>query len=143
MPDLSLAEAASTLGISVETVRRRIKRGQLASHHDAEGHVLVTVPGSDGQMAVNGLADARQDDRQRQADASQDAAASVFHRELVDALKAHIADLQQRLDASEQAEAELRRLLGMALQRPTLPAPEPTSHDVRLPRPWWRRLWRW
>src|SRR3954454_12586556 len=44
MPALLLPEAAAVLGVSVDTIRRRVRRGQLAATHDAEGRVLVEVP---------------------------------------------------------------------------------------------------
>lgn len=36
-----LAEAAATLGVSVDTIRRRVKRGELASHTDSQGRIVV------------------------------------------------------------------------------------------------------
>ena len=35
----SLVEAANRLGVSVQTVRRRVKRGQLDAAYDARGHI--------------------------------------------------------------------------------------------------------
>ena len=63
-----------------------------------------------------------------------------------DHFERQLADLHQHLEASEQAEAELRRLLAAALQKRALPAPrEPESApgaDMP-PRPWWTRWWPW
>ena len=63
-------------------------------------------------------------------------------------LEHQVADFQQRLAARELAEAELRRLLALALQTRALPAPrdapEKPLHDETIPRPWWERwLWWW
>lgn len=44
MPDLPLRDAADYLGVSVDTVRRRVKRGELRSHKDVRGWQIVTVP---------------------------------------------------------------------------------------------------
>ena len=43
MPELTLPQAAAALGVSVDTVRRRIKRGDLPARTDAAGRHLVTV----------------------------------------------------------------------------------------------------
>jgi excisionase family DNA binding protein len=64
---------------------------------------------------------------------------------LVVTLEASIADLRQRLDQAEQGQAELRRLLALALQERALP--EPSAEDVQSdtsasPRRWWER-WQW
>ena len=62
-----------------------------------------------------------------------------------DQLEATVADLRGRLNAQEQAEAELRRLLALALQTRVLPEPrdETVSRDT-ISRPWWAALlWWW
>ena len=68
------------------------------------------------------------------------------HAQLVATLEASIADLRQRLDHAEQAQAELRRLLALALQKRALP--EPKSEDLHnytstSTRPWWERWLAW
>ena len=44
MAEVGIAAAAAALGVSGDTVRRRIKRGELVSRRTAGGRVLVTVP---------------------------------------------------------------------------------------------------
>jgi excisionase family DNA binding protein len=44
MPALLLPEAAAVLGVSVDTIRRRVRKGQLTATHDAEGRLLVEIP---------------------------------------------------------------------------------------------------
>jgi hypothetical protein len=66
---------------------------------------------------------------------------------LVAHLERENAWLRAQVDAHQQAEAELRKLLALALQRPALPAPrdEHLQTDGTGSRPWWRRwraLWR-
>jgi hypothetical protein len=66
--------------------------------------------------------------------------------QLVATLEASIADLRQRLDHAEQAQAELRRLLALALRERALP--EPSTEDLHnytsaSPRPWWERWLSW
>lgn len=43
MPEMSIIEAAATLGVSPETIRKRVRRGELPSHKDDRGHYLVDV----------------------------------------------------------------------------------------------------
>src|SRR4051794_16675351 len=126
MPALLLPEAAAALGVSVDTIRRRVRKGQLVATHDAEGRLLVEVP-----PARYAPADAMQDaiqtaeaawqmpstppDPAMQVPSSDDA---DHARELLaevrlqrDQLEATVGDLRGRLDTAEQAQAELRRLL--------------------------------
>jgi len=44
VPDVTLEQAAIALGVSVDTVRRRIRLGQLSAHRDAGGRSRVAVP---------------------------------------------------------------------------------------------------
>lgn len=73
-----------------------------------------------------------------------------------DQFEASVADLRERLDqaeahltAAELAQAELHRLLALALQRPALPAPRDTPADPSggpteaSSRPWWAALLWW
>jgi nitric oxide reductase activation protein len=166
MPALLLPEAAAALGVSVDTIRRRVRKGQLVATHDAEGRLLVEVP-----TARQPQADAVQDAMQTAAAAWQapssppeparqvpstdnaDHARALLEevRRQRDQLEATVGDLRARLDqaethltAAEQAQAELRRLLALALQTRALPEPrdEPVPTDGRSSRPWWAR-WRW
>ena len=42
-PDLTLPEAAALLGSSVDTVRRRIKAGQIRAFHDDRGRIRISA----------------------------------------------------------------------------------------------------
>jgi chromosome segregation ATPase len=50
MADMLLAEAAAALGVSVDTIRRRVKRGELAHHTDSQGRIVVHLANSVEQM---------------------------------------------------------------------------------------------
>jgi excisionase family DNA binding protein len=66
--------------------------------------------------------------------------------QLVATLEASIADLRQRLDHAERAQAELRRLLALALEERALAEPKPDglhSYTSTSPRPWWERWLAW
>jgi hypothetical protein len=119
-------EAARVLGISERAVRKRITANTLAATRTATGWLveLAAVPRAVPAALVDELRHQR------------------------DALEATVVDLRARLDGAEQAQAELRRLLALALQTRALPEPrdtptesggeptEPSSH------PWWAR-WAW
>jgi hypothetical protein len=147
MADCTLAEAATTLGVSVETTRRRVKRGQLASHHDDDGRLRIHLADTARHPPVNGQAPASQDASHRLPDDSQPS------RELVDTLQATITEQRVELEARRREVQELHVLLERA-QRLALPAPtsfqpgekldtDPKSHDATLPRPWWAALLWW
>ena len=74
-----------------------------------------------------------------------------------DQLEATVADLRSRLDdagrrldfaersiqAHQQGEAELRRLLAAALQQRALAAPTESHSETERASPWWARWWPW
>jgi hypothetical protein len=139
MADCTLAEAATTLGVSVETIRRRVKRGQLASHHDAAGHLWIHLPDPARQPSVNGQAPASQGASHRLPDDSQPS------RELVDTLQATVAEQRVELEARRREVQELHVLLQRA-QMLALPAPSSaeTLESLERSRPWWTALlWWW
>ena len=43
MAEITITEAASTLGVSPETIRRRVRRGELPSRKDERGRYLLDV----------------------------------------------------------------------------------------------------
>ena len=49
MAEMTVAEAAERLGVSVETIRRWIRSGQLVSRRDPRGHVTVEVLAGSGR----------------------------------------------------------------------------------------------
>ena len=129
---LTLDEAAAILGVNREAVRSRVRRGSLSGEKIA-GVWYVSLA---GQVATGRPADRPPRPGPR--------------NELVATLQAEVEDLRRRLDRSQEAEAELRRLLAGALHSlpagsPT-PAPEQTHSAPQTAvtppprRPWWRRL---
>jgi hypothetical protein len=137
MADCTLAEAATTLGVSVETIRRRVKRAQLASHHDAAGHLWIHLTDPARQPSVNGQTPVSQGARHRLPDASQPS------RELVDTLQATVAEQRVELEARRREVQELHVLLQRA-QLLALPTPSSpgTVESLERSRSWWRR-WAW
>jgi excisionase family DNA binding protein len=143
---LSVAEAADALGITVDAVRSRVKRGTI-DHVRVGGRVYVLLgddelrPGRD------------QDDDQgggQDATTPEDRTAEL------------IATLREQLQAERQAHAEARRIIAGLVERiPAIEAPqeatespqtveeEPERAEPRpatvesqegVQRPWWRRV---
>lgn len=129
-PTVDVATAAARLGITPEAVYKRIRRGQLQATR-LDGRWFVDLDGSTNR---NGQADKPAEP----LDGPRSDGSSSSSSELVAVLEAEVADLRQ-------ANAELRKLLALALQRPLLEAPtDLASVDAKCqPRPWWRRWLVW
>jgi hypothetical protein len=116
MPLLNLVEAAQHFGVSVDTIRRRLHRGELQGQH--QGRVwLIEVPEPSTGPA---------DTKQSTADAEQGV------DRLVEALQAQMKAQQEQLKAKDEQIRELHVLLQQT--QAALPAP-------RNGRSWWR-WWR-
>ena len=137
---LTVPEAATVLGVTVDAVRGRIRRGKLASEHDKNGtvHVWVDAPEADRPEPSTTVGEPVRD-----------------QSELVE-------ELRDRVRSLEEANREMRRLLAGLIERvPQLEAPrderespksvgeeagstppaqehqEETSRERQVP--WWRR----
>ena len=139
---LTVTEAAERLGISVEAVRGRIKRGTLRGEKGPDGTVFVFV-----------------DTNQSRPDASQSTDHPTDKSELVADLRERVEDLKEQLERANERDRENRRLLAAALERipPQLEAPseprespemateeeaeqQPRGVQEGAQRPWWRRV---
>jgi hypothetical protein len=145
---LTVAEAAEVLGVTVDAVRGRIRRGTLDSERES-GTVYVWVD----------LAEA---DRPGPSETSR--GPSPDQSELVGELRGRVEDLRDQLQAERQAHAEARRIIAGLVERlPAIEAPqeppeaaetveeEPERAEPRpatggaqegAQRPWWRRVFR-
>ncbi len=161
MPEVSIAEAATLLGTSTDTVRRRIKRGELNARRVGAGRLLVTVP--DGcedvppaSPSLSLLGNGSRELVSLQAELEKAQALleeTCRHR---DDLSLVVAQLNQHLEAAQVERAELRRLLAGAqnqlstlLALPSSAGHLPTGAEQR-PKPsaqqalgkrWWQ-FWR-
>jgi hypothetical protein len=146
LPDLTIPQAAARLGVSVDTVKRRCKRGALRCRRTAEGRVLVEL---DGDPNVEDAAQPRGSAPQVQGDAFNNVKGILARLEAVTAERDW---LRRRVESAEAERHELRVLLGAAQQSmaAALPAPQDAPHpavrttDSAEPgthRPWWR-FWR-
>jgi hypothetical protein len=140
-----VAEAADALGITVDAVRSRIKRGTMA--HERKGARVYVLLGADESRPGH------DQDTDQVGDQG-----TTAPEDRTDEL---IATLREQLQAERQAHAEARRLLAAALER--IPAIEAPADDRESPqtveeeperaqpqssteeaqegvrRPWWRR----
>ena len=142
---LTVPEAAEVLGVTVDAVRGRIRRGTLDSERES-GTVYVWVERAESY-------------RPRPSETGR--GPSPDQSELVGELRGRVEDLREQLQAERQAHAEARRIIAGLVERiPAIEAPQEASEgaetveeqtevsesrfttpgaqeDVR--RPWWRR----
>jgi excisionase family DNA binding protein len=132
MQQVSIDEAARLLGVSQDTIRRRIRNGELKAHQETrpQGYVWRVIlpdkePEPEGQNHVGNtylsseLIEALRDTIQRQDDT--------------------IAQLWTQLEAKDgQLETRAREVqeLHVLLQQAQAVLPAPRDN-----RPWWQRLW--
>jgi flagellar motility protein MotE (MotC chaperone) len=142
---LSVAEAADALGVTVDAIRSRVKRGTIA-HERKGGRVYVLLGGDESRPGHDQHTDQVTDQGARE---SEDRTAEL------------IATLREQLQAERQAHAEARRIIAGLVERiPAIEAPQEPSEasetvegeperaephpDALRPqegvqRPWWRR----
>jgi len=96
-PELTLAEAATLLGSSVDTVRRRIKTGQIRAFHDDRGRIRISASVT---YTPDGAADDEATDAESLARMWTELKSA---RDQLDASHVEAARLQAELDAAEKA----------------------------------------
>ena len=141
-----MAEAADALGITVDAVRSRVKRGTI-DHERKGGRVYVLLGADESRPGHDQYTDQVTDQGARE---SEDRTAEL------------IATLREQLQAERQAHAEARRIIAGLVERiPAIEAPqeaseasgtveeEPDRAEPRpvtvesqesVQRPWWRRV---
>jgi hypothetical protein len=120
---LNLQEASGELGLTIDALRKRVKRGVLKSERGTDGRIYVFL------------------DTDQESD---------YPRSDSERL---ISTLEEQLRLEREAHAEARRLLAAALERipalepsaetresPEAPAEDVGSGDVPPRRSWWRRM---
>jgi hypothetical protein len=144
MHRLSTQDAAVALGISVEALRQRIRRGSVRSEKDADGSVWVYVQYQDKIH-------------------TDDHIPTGPYSDLLADKDSQIEHLRQQLDRADERDREQRRIIAALTSRiPALPPagesaesapPQPPSVDHQettapsapphqQQRPWWRRVFR-
>jgi hypothetical protein len=109
---VTVAEAAEILGVSVEAVRGRIKRGTLAAEREGD-HVFVLLEADQSRPGADQPTDQAQPDALIEA---------------LDEMREQVRYLREQVQAEREAHAEARRLLLLALER-IPPALEPPSQE--------------
>jgi hypothetical protein len=140
MAKVSIAEAAHRLGISQDTVRKRLRLGELTGTQvRAPGGFrwMVELPDDVPGVGTKKNGNKEPEDREDQSLAELVAALSARvegQQELIEALQSQIQAQKDQLEARGREVQELHVLLQQA--QAALPAPK-ENHL-----PWWQRLWR-
>ena len=150
MAEYTIPEAAVALGVSIDTVRRRIKRGTLEARRNPQGRYVIVIPEGDG-IELGGDVPVLLIDLRRELSHTQEVLGEVRHQR--GQLEEQVTAQRRALESGETERAELRRLLAASMQTHALPessaAPDtaaqaagavPPTHRAAVPRPWWRRL---
>jgi len=151
---MDLKEAAETLGVTSEAVRKRVRRGTIRSEKHEDGRVLVWVDiGSDGGYDEG-------------SDGGYDERVGRGYAELLEEVRDRVRYLEKQLDEEREANRENRRIIAGLVQRvPELepareappeppespetaseepysthapPTPETPVPDTQHKRSWWR-----
>ena len=144
--EVSMPEAAHHLGISVDTVRRRLHRGELHGHHEptAQGfRWLIDIPDATSTDPSSTPETATLRQNGSHPGASLDA--TLEHpgtnsgevealRELIEVVKAEVVILQEQLRTQLEAKDNQIQELHVLLQQTQAALPAPGR------RSWWRRL---
>jgi len=110
VPSLPLADAAAHMGVSVNTLRRRIRRGELEAVKNDRGRYLVKVedtwplPGGGGGHAAPASLHTPADDP----------AEVAVLRQRVASLEAELEARRREAEAAEVAQREMRALVSQA-----------------------------
>jgi hypothetical protein len=99
MAEMTMAEAAEALGVSLDTIRRRVRRGIYPVRRDERGRNLVDVHGHAGAVPVQTPV---------QGDTGELLAAE---RRRSDEMAAQVETLRRQLEAANEGQRELRILL--------------------------------
>jgi hypothetical protein len=116
---ITVANAASILGVSKQAIRQRIYRDTIPHRKDPDGTVFVRI--TEYNSETNG-----------ESHAENIGYAEDASRELLDELKDRIAFLQRQLETEQPASAELRRIVAGLVQR--VPELEPAREASLEPR---------
>ena len=128
---LTITEASHHLGVSVHTLKRRLKRGEIEGQQQAtpQGYVwLIEV----NDEAAKEKAGTSSDVPQGTSDGIPNITLREVHRmeEFIESLKDEVSTLRSQLETKDRQIGELHVLVQQA--QAALPAPRENG------RPWWR-----
>jgi hypothetical protein len=137
---LTVPQAAEALGVTVDAVRGRIRRGKLQAEHEAGAvYVLIDAPDKDDRRGPSSTSQRRSDDQS----------------ERIEDLREQVDYLRDQLEQANERDRENRRIIAALTSRiPAIEAPEsedslgPTDTPTGaaretqegVQRPWWRRV---
>jgi hypothetical protein len=138
---LTITEASHQLGLSVHTLKRRLKRGEIEGQQQTtpQGFVwLIEVPDEPPKTDVgtpDGTNHVPMDAAHGTSDGIPKATLRELHRmeEFIESLKDEVSTLRSQLETKDRQIEQLHILLQQA--QAALPAPKDN-------RPWWQRWWR-
>jgi excisionase family DNA binding protein len=133
MATVGIREAARLLGVSTDTIRRRIERRDLPAHKDASGRWLIDLDDSLVVPAAPPVTELISSDREE----------LIRLRAENQALQMLLEEVRTSRDRTVDAEAELRRIVAvMAFRRQGIAGPEDQPETIEAPegpRRWWHR----
>jgi excisionase family DNA binding protein len=132
MATVGIREAARLLGVSTDTIRRRIERRDLPAHKDASGRWLIDLDDSLVVPAAPPGTELISSDREE----------LIRLRAENEALQVLLDEVRTSRDRTVDAEAELRRIVAvMAFRRQGIAGPEDQPETIEAPEPrrWWHR----
>src|SRR5258708_9382612 len=133
MATVGIREAARLLGVSTDTIRRRIERRDLPAHKDASGRWLIELDDSLVVPAAPPATELISSDREE----------LIRLRAENQALQMLLEEVRTSRDRTVDAEAELRRIVAvMAFRRQGIAGPEDQPEAIEAPaspRRWWHR----
>jgi excisionase family DNA binding protein len=154
MAEWTIGEAAAVLGVSVDTVRRRVRRGTLTARRGARGQLFVVGLNGTGSLPMQAApAPMQADAMPRQAAADTLRLERDHALELLGQVSAERDWLRVEIERRGVELAEMRRLLAAAM--PALPPPDNAAVAAEMPEnrpagmetapkrapPWWA-FWR-
>jgi hypothetical protein len=146
---LTVPQAAEALGVTVDAVRGRIRRGKLEAEHEAGAvYVWIDAPDEDDRRGPSATGQRPSDDQSKR----------------IEDLREQVAYLRDQLEQANERDRENRRIIAALTSRiPAIEAPQEASREAAetveeaperaepqpdrveaqegSQRPWWRRFW--
>ena len=129
--EVPIIEAANSLGVSVDTIRRRISKGELKARKVPSPHgeiYMVEIP--------DNIVVAASDSEEKKEETPSDV-------QTIEAMKKTISILQTELDARRREVQELHVLLQQAQKQAPTYKTEGVANKNSVKISWWRRLNPW
>ncbi len=139
MESVTMAEAAKRLGVSVDTIRRKLRRGELQGYQQPRPQGFVWIVELSEELDNHGITFA---ETVADTSASYPGSKGEIYRleEMVDVLQAQVVAQQKQMEAQqEELTAKNKQIeqLHVLLQQAQAVLPAPRDN-----RSWWQRLWR-